>query len=609
MRRARVALVVGVALLLCCAAPLPKALTAGADDCRPGGPPVELKGSVAPSDVNGYRELPVAVGSGTTRIEVGYEWKSAGSESQTDKTVVDLGLWDEQGTLDPAGFRGWSGSRQGKVAEGQDPIFVQADAAERGYVPGPITAGTWSVELGFGAVHSSGASWSVTVRCLDTPTGPTWTPDPVDPSFVARDQAGWYRADMHLHAYHSNARGPDGPAMVDYARKAKLDVVPVTDYVTSTHWGQLGATQRANPDLLIWPGREVITYLGHAIVLGETPSTIDYRHGFQGVDLGDIERKSVQDGAVFQVAHPTIFPGAELQAFCRGCEFRLGDHIDWDLVDTLEVVTGPVAIDPATLERPAPGVRGVANPFVPTAIELWESLLQQGHRITGVSGSDDKLGPSYGETATMIRADRLSRAALVDALRAGHAYVQTKGADASPTYEIDAHTPDGARASFGDTLVGTTASIDVTVHDAAGQSLVVSRNGTEVQRIPVSADPFTATIAADRDPSEGPLGTFWRVDVADDVSLTAIGNPVFLADRQPPAKQRGAVPTVAPTIPSFPTATAGPTITSSSAPPAAPDGAGGGSSSTGLVLAVVVGVVALAAGTAVVLRRRSSRSP
>jgi hypothetical protein len=187
--------------------------------------------------------------------------------------------------------------------------------------------------------------------------------------------------------------------------------------------------------------------------------------------------------------------------------------------------------------------------------------------------------------------------------------VQAKGADASPTYDVDAHTPDGAHASFGDTLVATSASIDVTVRAAAGQSLVVSRDGKEVQRIPVTGDPFTATIVADRDPAEGPLGTFWRIDVADDVSLTAIGNPVFLADRQPPPKQRGAVPTVAPVIPSFPTASAtSATTTTSAASPTPPhDGADG--SSTGLIALIVAAFVVVATSATVVIRRRRSRSP
>lgn len=572
-------------------------------DCRPGGPPIETSGPLTSEDANTYLELPVAVGVRTTRIEVGYSWTSAGHDSDADKTVVDLGLWDEDGTHAPAGFRGWSGSREGKVAEGQAPIFVQPDVAARGYVPGPINPGTWSVELGFGAVHSAGASWSATIRCLDVAVGPVWTPDPVDPTFVARDEPGWYRADLHLHAFHSNLEGPDPQKMVEFARKAKLDIVPVTDYVTDTHWGELGAAQRANPDVLIWPGREVITYFGHAIVLGETPSTLDYRQGFEGVTLGDIQAKAVADGAVFQVAHPTIFPGDALRSFCRGCEFRLGDQIDWDLVDTIEVVTGPVVVDITTFERPEPGATPFANPFVPTAIDLWESLLQQGHRITAVSGSDDKLGPGYGQTATMIRADRLSRPAVVEALRAGHAYVQAKGADASPTYEIDAHTPDGVHGTFGDTLVATTAKIDVTVNGAAGQSLVVSRNGTEVQRIPVAGDPFTTTIDATRDAAEGLLGTFWRVDVADDVSVTAIGNPVFLADRQPPPKERGPLPSSPVVMPNFPEVAA-------PAAPAAPASATGDDdgSNVGLIVGAVGALAVIGAAAAIFAGRRRRRA-
>jgi hypothetical protein len=299
---------------------------------------------------------------------------------------------------------------------------------------------------------------------------------------------------------------------------------------------------------------------------------------------------------VFQVAHPTIFPGDALRSFCRGCEFRLGDQIDWDLVDTIEVVTGPAIVDPATFDRPEPGKDGIPNPFVGTAIDLWESLLQQGHRITAVSGSDDKLGPDYGQTATMIHAERLSRAAVVDALRAGHAYVQSLGADASPTLDLDARTPDGAHGTFGDTLIGSSAQLDVTVHGGEGQTVVVSRNGTEVQRIPIIGDPFTTTIDATRDTGEGPLGTFWRVDVTNDLALTAIGNPVFLADALPRAKQRGAVPTAAPVVPNFPQAPRSPAGSSATA-------GSGTSSSAGLIIAIVVALVVVAA-IAIALRRR-----
>jgi hypothetical protein len=138
----------------------------------------------------------------------------------------------------------------------------------------------------------------------------------------------------------------------------------------------------------------------------------------------------------------------------------------------------------------------------------------------------------------------------------------------------------------------------VTVHAGDGQSLVVSRNGTEVQRIPVVGDPFSTTIDASRDPGEGPLGTFWRVDVANDITLTAIGNPVFLADAAPPAKQRGPVPAVAPVVPNFPQPPA--------PPPAAspPSNSSKGATSTALIVAFVAGGALVLLLAVLLVRRR-----
>jgi hypothetical protein len=504
---------------------------------RAHGDPLALSGQLSPDDETTYRLLPIHVPDGTTRLEIGYEWGSHGAETPTCRTVVDLGLWDPRGDKAPAGFRGWSGSRQGRIQADQEPVFVQADAAERGYRPGPVTPGTWHVELGFGAVHPDGGWWSVEVRCLTRATGPVVPPDPVDPAHVARDEPGWYRGDFHLHGYHSHPHVPNWDHVIDHARRAQLDIVPVTEYVTNAHWDELGPQQRANPDLLIWPGREAITYFGHVIALGETPSTVEYRHGFDGISLGDIQRDTVADGALFGIAHPTVFPGAALAHHCRGCELRAGDAIDWDLVDTIEVVTGPVAIDADTLGRPQPGRerKVIANPFVPTAIELWDSLLMDGHRITAVSGSDDKLGDGYGMTATMVWAEELSRRAVQAAIRAGHAYVEAKGPEASPSLAMTAVGESGRSAIFGDTLVGSEAEMTVTVRGGAGEELVVVRNGDEHLRLDITSDDFTFEFTAGRAPEaeEGPLGTYWRIETHDDVSLTALGNPIFLADQPP----------------------------------------------------------------------------
>lgn len=484
--------------------------------CAPGAGVATMSGTVAPDLAKTYHVVPFEVAKGTTRVEVGYSW------SPSDGTTLDLGLWDADGYRTPAGFRGWGGSREGRLDKGMDRAWVQADSAERAFTPGAVEPGTWFVELGFAEVAPAGATWTVELRCTDPVVGPEPAADPVDPAHVANPEPGWYRGDFHMHGWNSNPKAPDDAGFVRYARTAGLDFLPVTEYVTNRHWNELGAMQRANPDLLVWPGREIITYFGHVIALGETPSTVEYRQGFEDITMGRIQDDVLADGATFGIAHPTVFPEKDFGSTCRGCEFQLSDVIDLDRVDTVEVVTDAVVFG------------GIQNPFVTTAIEFWTNLLMQGHRVTAVSGSDDKLGPDLGTSATAVYAEELSRPALQRAVRAGHAYVQTRGARHSPSLEMTAPRSVGGPAIMGDTVVGTTVPVTVSVTNAVGQRLRVLRNGVETAVVDVATSPFTYTFTADRAPDEGPLGTFWGVQTFDDVSLTTISNPIFLADSPPP---------------------------------------------------------------------------
>ncbi|MGQ0434142.1 MAG: CehA/McbA family metallohydrolase [Microthrixaceae bacterium] len=532
----------GIGLSVALAAGAPAVARAVPDDvpaCAPDGAAVVVTGSVSSDDAKTYRDLPFDVAPGTTRVEVGYRWDDARPLPGTPanvlvQTVLDLGLWDEGGVGSPAGFRGWSGSRQGKTATGQPPIWVQADTAERGYRPGPVEPGIWNVDLGIAAVAPAGASYEVVVRCLNPAVGPAVVAQPVDASHIADAEAGWYHGDFHMHGYHSSPSAPTWTRFAEYARAAGLDFLPVTEYVTDQHQRELGPIQTANPDLLIWPGREVITYFGHATVFGETPSVVDWRHGAPGVTLRDIQTASVGDGALFGVAHPTIFPTPIFGSFCRGCEFTLGDDIDWDQVATIEVLTGPILVDDKQIGGPGLG-RKIENPFVPTAIDLWQRKLLEGHKITAVSGSDDKLGPDLGSSATAVYAQQLSRPALIDAIRAGRAYVRTQGAHRSPTVELTATTATGEHAMVGDTLVADAARMTARVQGGAGQTLAISADGVPAGTVLITGDDVTIEFLAVRLPQSGPLGTFWRVDTVAPPTAstgpyrTTIGNPIFLS--------------------------------------------------------------------------------
>jgi hypothetical protein len=484
--------------------------------CEPDGPPVVLQGSVGRDRERTYELHPVEVVPGVGRIEVSYGWEPA------DGGTIDLGLWDGDGDRSPAGFRGWSGSRQGRSAD--QPVYVEELAAERGYRPGPVEPGLWNLELGYAAVNSDGPlRWTVTVRCLATPAGPPALPaGSVDPAHVARPGPSWFTGDFHMHGRHSSPDGPDWDTFVARARAGGLDFAAVTEYVTNAHWDELGPVQARHPDLLIWPGREIITYFGHAIALGETPSTVEYRHGFGNVTLARIQQDVRGDGALFGIAHPAIREAALPPGFCRGCEFTLDDEIDWDAVDTFEVWTEE------RFQRDPRTGQSVVNPFNQMAIDEWYALLNQGHRLTAVGGSDDKSGAHYGVPATAVYARELSRTALVDAVRGGHAYVRTLGATASPSLEFQATTSYGQTAIFGDRLATDSAAATVVVKGGTGQTLRILRNGAEVERLAIPGDEFTHQFVAGRADGEGPLGTFWNVETVDHIGPTTVGNPIFL---------------------------------------------------------------------------------
>lgn len=513
------------------------------DRCAPGAPPLEFTGSAASGDAKTYRMLPFEVAPGTGRVELSYGWSDRAGNPPSNPltaTTFDLGLWDQRGYRSATGFRGWGGSRQGRIDNGQAPIFVQRDSADRGFVPGAIEPGTWYADLGTAAVAPNGADWRVVVECKTANAGAAPSADPVDRNHVARREAGWYLGDFHMHAYHSNPNAPDWPGFIEQARAAQLDFLMVTEYVTGEHWRRLGAVQRAHPDLLIWPGREIITYFGHMNALGETPSVLDYRHGFETVSAAGIQRLSKADGALFQVNHPTLFP-PPLSTLCRGCYFELDEVIDWSQVDTMEVLTGPIVATAADLGVPLPA-GSIEQPFVGTAIAKWVGLLADGFKITAVSGSDSKgvdaeaerARKGYGSSATAVYATELSRPALTAAIQAGHAYVRTRGAAGSPEVLFEARGPGGQQGIYGDTLYladGETATLRTTVTGGAGQALsyYLNDNPLPVLTVPVLTDPYVHEPPAARLPiGEGPLGSFWRIELRDLQTRTVIGNPVFL---------------------------------------------------------------------------------
>src|SRR5688500_3038444 len=106
---------------------------------------------VVPDDGLDHFFLPFEVPPGTVEIEIRHD-------DLSDENVLDWGVNGPDG-----GWRGWGGGTT-------LPAVLNAGAATPGYVPGPITPGTWNVVGGKAKIVTPPGAYHVEVVLRDAIT-------------------------------------------------------------------------------------------------------------------------------------------------------------------------------------------------------------------------------------------------------------------------------------------------------------------------------------------------------------------------------------------------------------------------------------------------------
>ena len=217
--------------------------------------------------------------------------------------------------------------------------------------------------------------------------------------------------------------------------------------------------QEVYGNLLLIRGQELTTFHGHANIYG-TSEPIDYRLGFQGYSIGDAMQAAERAGALFSINHP----GRTTGETCTGGGWD-APGTDYARLRSMEVVNSTRA------EGPASG-----------AI-VWHQHLNRGLRITGVGGADDHGAGSRqpaagaGTPTTVVYADRLTEAAILDGVRAGHVYIKTRGPEGPDVY-LTTRDAAGKQYMAGDVVPsGGAVELIVEVKGGTGQRLEVIRRG------------------------------------------------------------------------------------------------------------------------------------
>jgi PHP-associated len=388
----------------------------------PGGAPADGTGTVT-RVITGHLDtgaadfvyLPLEVPDGVNQISVEYTYDKPGVPAGTPANSCDIGIFDERGTeLGGKGFRGWSGGFR-------TSFVVNSDDTTPGYLPGPINRGTWHIALGPYQIAPQGMNYQVTVTLRFGPAGPVFVPD-YPPDRARGRGRSWYRGDCHLHTVYSDGKRLPSEVAAG-ARTAGLDFMVSTDHNTSSSHGIWG--QYAGQDLLVITGEEITTRNGHVLALGLPPGEwIDWRYRSRDGEFPRFARQVRRLGGLVVPAHP----------YCPyiACQWKFG----YEDADAVEVWNGPWTYDDES------------------AVDTWDARLGEAMRsgnrwLPAMGNSDAHSEPQViGLPQTVVRADDLTRDAILDGIRAGRTYLAESS---SVTLALTA-TGGGRQAGIGETL-------------------------------------------------------------------------------------------------------------------------------------------------------------
>jgi predicted metal-dependent phosphoesterase TrpH len=446
-------------------------------------------------DISDWYYLPVEVPRGVNQIDVVYSYDRPSVPNGTRGNACDIGMFGPEGHElgNERGFRGWSGGFR-------DRFSISASEATPGYIPGPITPGTWHVVLGPYTVAPQGLNYSVQITLHFGPQGAPFRPNPA-PAGAPKKQRGkaWYRGDCHLHTVYSDGRRTPEQLVAD-ARAAGLDFIVSTDHNTSSSSLQWG--NHATDDLLILNGEEVTTRSGHWPAIGlPAGKWIDWR--YRASDPADFRRFVDQVhslGGLVTAAHPF--------ANCFGCTYEY----TYEIADLVEVWNGPWTDEDQQ------------------TVTHWDGLLRSGRFIPAI-GDSDAHNPDQvvAKPHTVVLANSLRNQDLLAGLKAGRSWL-AESAAVQLSFSASAA---GRCAQIGERLsvgIGTAVAVEVKVGGVPGTTVtILDQLGVEhTENVP---DSGSATVSW----TTYPRYSRWvRAEVRRPSTgagaMVAMTNPIFLGE-------------------------------------------------------------------------------
>ena len=279
---------------------------------------LHLEGDIAP-DGGDYVEVPFTVPDGTVEMDIAHV-------NHTTGTILDSRVWQPSATAVPGGdFRGYSGGLT-------DDITIGVAQSSRGYLPGPIAAGSWTLLIGKAQLGGATAHYTADITFSDAATLPVQPQAEYTPVVLSSEKR-WYKGDFHVHSHESGDSKVTLQDDVTLAQTDGLDFANFSDHNTISQHALIAAAQAGWP-ILALRGSEITTYSGHANAVGNV-AYIDHRLGLRDRTITDVVTDATAQGALVLVNHPAT----DLGTNCIGCPWQHEADAPWDDIAGLEALT------------------------------------------------------------------------------------------------------------------------------------------------------------------------------------------------------------------------------------------------------------------------------
>jgi len=288
-------------------------------------------------------------------------------------------------------------------------------------IAGPIGSGEWTINLNIlDENESQGQKDCCTLTILsdyndkqrDNTDTLVWVREDVtsfdldlfDPKEDFQSVKKWYKGDFHTHTIYSDG-DMSREENLTMSRKQSLDFFVATDHnIVPVSW-------RNKSDVLIIPGTEITSTLGHFNIINPDTSPFVKNRVHDIYNESGTNEIIARDygNALISINHP----------FLKGCPW-IYKETSLSNVDSIEIINDPTYPDnPEATEQ---------------ALLVWNEILNHGYHITGIGGSDSHMRPEnyyegstepslIGDPGTFVFCDGLSAHNVIQGVRNGHVTV------------------------------------------------------------------------------------------------------------------------------------------------------------------------------------------